>query len=107
MKKRSHRSVNPQTVSASELAQMGRCERLMRFEHLYGSRRTASQRRARERGLAEHKQFEREGFAAFSTTVCEERRWLLAWQLFVSALSRVVTGVIRWAGWRGDDKCQR
>ena len=107
MKKRFRRSTNRRSVSASELAQMGRCERLMMFEHLYGSRRTASQQRARDLGLIEHKQFEHEGFAAFSKVVRNERRWLLEWQLFASVLLRVVTGVLRWAGRRGDDKCQR
>lgn len=51
-------------VSASELAQMGRCERLVAFEYQYGSRRTDRQQRARTRGLVEHSQFYREGLAA-------------------------------------------
>ncbi|MBK7462167.1 MAG: hypothetical protein IPJ50_05060 [Betaproteobacteria bacterium] len=49
MGKRSRRSVSGRMVSASDLAQMGRCERLVVFEHLYGSRRTARQRHARMR----------------------------------------------------------
>lgn len=44
-------------VSASELAQMGICERLTVFEHRYGKRITAFQRAAIRRGLAEHKHF--------------------------------------------------
>src|SRR5574338_139744 len=51
-------------VSASDLAQMGRCERLVVFEHLFGSRRTARQQHARARGLVEHEQFYREGLAS-------------------------------------------
>lgn len=51
-------------VSASELAQMGRCERLVMFEHRHGSRRTARQQRARARGVVEHERFYREGLAA-------------------------------------------
>lgn len=48
-------------VSASELAQMGICERLTVFEHRYGKRRTASQLAAIQRGLAEHDRFYLEG----------------------------------------------
>lgn len=51
-------------VSASDLAQMGRCERLVVFEHLHGRRGTARQRHARARGLVEHEQFYREGLAS-------------------------------------------
>lgn len=61
---RSRRSTNGRMISASDLAQMGRCERLVLFEHLYGSRCTARQQRARERGLVEHERFYREGLAA-------------------------------------------
>ena len=64
MGKRSRRPVSGRMVSATGLAQMGRCERLVVFEHLYGSRRTARQRHARARGLVEHEQFYREGRAA-------------------------------------------
>lgn len=48
-------------VSASELAQMGVCERLVVFEHRNGTRRTASQRGAVRRGLRAHDRFFREG----------------------------------------------
>lgn len=44
-------------VSASELAQMGVCERLVVFEHRYGKRHTAAQRAAIQRGLKEHDRF--------------------------------------------------
>ena len=64
MGKRSRRTVSGRMVSVSDLAQMGRCERLVVFEQLYGSRRTARQRQARARGLVEHEQFYREGIAA-------------------------------------------
>ncbi len=65
MGKRSRRSDNGRMVSASDLAQMGRCERLVVFEHLHGSRRTAEQQRARARGLVEHERFYREGLRVF------------------------------------------
>jgi len=49
------------SVSASELAQMGVCERLVLFEHRYGKRRLPEQRAAIERGRREHERFYREG----------------------------------------------
>lgn len=61
LKKRKTRRKKPKAVSASELAQMGVCERLVFFEHHYGKRSTASQRAAIERGLDEHDRFYREG----------------------------------------------
>lgn len=48
------------SVSASELAQMGVCERLVVFEHQYGRRRTACQQTAIERGLTAHEKFYRD-----------------------------------------------
>jgi len=51
-------------VSASELAQMGVCERLMVFEHLYGKRPSMAQRKAIKRGLVEHARFYQEGIHA-------------------------------------------
>jgi len=48
------------SVRASELAQMGVCERLVVFEHRYGRRRTAEQQLAAMRGLRSHKRFYRE-----------------------------------------------
>ena len=55
--KRRRRSTS---VSASELAQMGVCERVVVFEHRYGKRRLPEQRAAIERGRREHEQFHRE-----------------------------------------------
>jgi hypothetical protein len=48
-------------VRASELAQMGVCERRVVFEHRYGKRHTAAQRAAIRRGLQEHERFFRDG----------------------------------------------
>lgn len=52
------------TVSASELAQMGVCERLVVFEHRFGKRRTSAQREACKRGQLAHERFYREGVQA-------------------------------------------
>jgi hypothetical protein len=49
------------SVSASELAQMGLCERLVVFEHKYGKRRLPEQQAAIERGRREYERFFREG----------------------------------------------
>ena len=83
MGKRSRRPVSGRMVSASDLAQMGRCERLVVFEHLYGSRRTARQRHARARGLVEHEQFYREGLA--STQADRKGRCFIATCVFGEA----------------------
>ena len=48
------------SVSASELAQMGVCERLVVFEHRYGKHSAASQRAAIQRVLKEHDRFYRD-----------------------------------------------
>lgn len=49
------------TVSASALAQMGVCERLVMFEHRRGRRSTATQRAVIRRGVQEHDRFYRDG----------------------------------------------
>jgi hypothetical protein len=54
-------------VSASELAQMGVCERLVFFEHRYGKHSTASQRAAIKRGLKEHERFYLNGLGISET----------------------------------------
>jgi hypothetical protein len=45
------------SISASELAQMGVCERLVVFEHLAGRQRTLQQAQAMRRGQRLHRQF--------------------------------------------------
>lgn len=82
VRKQSRESADDRVVCASDLAQMGYCERLMVFEHLYGSRRTAGQQRARARGLVEHEQFYGEGRAASAQTARTGRTCVFgeAWQ---------------------------
>lgn len=57
-------------ISASELAQMGYCERKLVFDARHGARDTAEQARAKERGRALHARFyeERERIAEASAT---------------------------------------
>src|SRR5262245_51407551 len=48
---------NSKPVTASELSQMGVCERLVRYEHQHGKLATRSQKQHRDRGNAAHRQF--------------------------------------------------
>jgi hypothetical protein len=64
MKHSSSRRRGGEMVSASELAQMGRCEQLVVFEHRQGPRRLPHQESARRRGLEAHRRFEQEGVTA-------------------------------------------
>jgi hypothetical protein len=50
-------------VSASQLAQMGVCERLVVFEHRHGRVQTLAGREATERGLRAHERFHADGLA--------------------------------------------
>jgi len=54
------RSGYKDAVSGSQLAKMGTCERLMRYEHLCGMRRSEEQALAIERGNAAHQLFHAE-----------------------------------------------
>ncbi len=77
------------SVSASELAQMGVCERLVVFEHRYGKRRTVEQQHAIKRGLLAHERFYRERhrdsirpgryFVAFLVFVRRLALWAVKW----------------------------
>ena len=58
---RKRRVAKADRVSASELAQMGVCERQVKFEHDRGRRLTPGQLQAMERGLQAHEDFYREG----------------------------------------------
>lgn len=49
-----------QPVSASQLAQMGVCERLVVFEHRYGKLQTSEKRQAIERGRRAHERLYRD-----------------------------------------------
>lgn len=50
-------------VSASELAQLGYCERVAHFDWRYGAKRSPEQLKAQERGNAAHHQFYEESVA--------------------------------------------
>lgn len=57
---RGHRQSQHVVVSASELAQVGVCEKRVVFEHRHGKRRTVAQQRDIQRGLRAHQRFYRE-----------------------------------------------
>jgi hypothetical protein len=54
-----HRHQRPQ-VSATQLAQMAVCEKLVVFEHRHGKRPTGLQRTVLQRGVRAHRQFLRQ-----------------------------------------------
>jgi hypothetical protein len=58
VRKRTHERV---IVSASELSQLGVCERLVVFEDRFGKRWSADRAVAVQRGLRVHRQFHRDG----------------------------------------------
>jgi len=71
-------------VSASELAQMGACERLVLFEAKYGKRMSRCQQEAIERGRREHAKFFSDGVRSQSDVQTSlEKPWCfcasLAW----------------------------
>ena len=59
---------------ASDLAQMGRCERLVVLEAMHGTKRDAVQEAARKRGIAAHARFETFGRQAVSMSGGSARR---------------------------------
>ena len=69
MKHSSKRCRSDAIVSASELAQMGRCEQLVLFEHRHGHRRLPHQEAARRQGLAAHERFEQKAWP-FARLAC-------------------------------------
>lgn len=59
-----HEVSQDEFVSASELAQMGVCERVVRFDALHGRKMTRPRKRSAARGIAEHARFYEESVAA-------------------------------------------
>jgi hypothetical protein len=57
-------------VSATELAEMGFCEKRVQLASIYGDRVTPEQRRARARGRDAHQQYFEEGVAASADRRC-------------------------------------
>lgn len=92
-------------VSASELAEMGVCERRVLLAQHHGRWRTTAQQRAMRRGMDAHARFHRDGLAAREASGRRRRisqtswgRWVLdicsrlAWtlsKLFVGTAARL------------------
>lgn len=89
-------STENESVSASDLAQMGVCERMVFFEHLYGRRLTPHRRAAAARGQRLHRQFYEKGARPRQGSRC-----CIAAHLFgdpspeAAALRRYRDGVLR------------
>ena len=57
-------------VSATELAEMGFCEKRVQLAHIYGEQSTSEQRKAMARGQAAHQRYFEEGLAATADRRC-------------------------------------
>ena len=57
-------------VSATELAEMGFCEKRVQLAHLYGDQATPEQRQAMARGQVAHQRYLEEGVAATADRRC-------------------------------------
>jgi hypothetical protein len=79
-----HSGKRVNAVGASELAQMGVCERLVVFEHHFGKRRSRHQRVAIKRGQVAHEQFYRDGVlvTVAGTASAEKGRCYIATLIF-------------------------
>ena len=93
---RNKRQGHGSRVSATQLAQMGVCEKLVVFEHRHGKRPSEAQKVAIERGLRAHKRFHRQASTSGDGFVelvlgqvarvvgaaghCLVRWWLALWQ---------------------------
>lgn len=51
-------------VSATELAEMGFCEKRVQLAYMYGEQATPEQRKAMARGQVAHRRYSEEGLAA-------------------------------------------
>ena len=102
MKKRVKASSKGLRVSASELAQMGVCERLVVFEKCYGKRRTLVQQQAIRRGQHAHQRFYLDRhldasakgcFACFAITATRIALVLYGW---MRRVVHIILWLIRW-----------
>lgn len=98
MKKRMKPSPARLRVSASELAQMGVCERLVVFQKRHGKRRSATQQQAMQRGVHAHRRFYRVGKLDVSVTGRSVIAIRISMALFgwLNQAARVVVWPLRW-----------
>lgn len=91
---RRRRRNKPKVVSATELAQMGICERRIVFERRHGKRINVLHRTALSRGSIEHRQFYVDGIRLSEKPArcyASELNWL---RIGVRAILRVVARLI-------------
>lgn len=74
MRRHSTRGPDRTVTRAPDLAQMGRCERLVVLEAMHGTQRDAVQEAARQRGIVAHAGFEAVGRQAASVSGGSARR---------------------------------
>lgn len=90
------RARRPDVVSASELAEMGVCERRVLLAHHHGPRWTSTQRRAMRRGLRAHERFHRDGLAVREGESRRRRTaFVLVGRWFVWLCRRLALAVLR------------
>ncbi|OIQ92191.1 hypothetical protein GALL_258680 [mine drainage metagenome] len=92
MRKRGDPRADERQVSASELAQMGVCERLMVFEQRHGKRLTLAQRKAIQRGLRTHRWFYRDRHR----DIAANGHCVIATQVTTRACHRVASALYGW-----------
>lgn len=94
MKKRGEPRPDERKLSASELAQIGVCERLVVFEQRYGKSRTMAQRKAIQRGLRAHRRFYRDRHL----DTAANGHYVIATQVTTRAFHRVASALYGWLG---------
>lgn len=85
-----HEPVDGAFVRASDLAQLGACERRVRFDSLHGRRSTRAQRLSSARGVAEHQRFCREGEAIVAASATKGRCFIATLSLGSSEETRAL-----------------
>jgi hypothetical protein len=93
----------PDGVSASELAEVGVCERRVLLAHRHGARWTSRQRKDLRRGLLSHERFRREGLTEAETGTWNwRRRSHASWgSALTSLFARVGCAVLRFVARHG------
>lgn len=56
------------TLSATALAQFGKCERLALYEHLHGKSHSSTSEAVRHRGLVDHEAYHRQALVAVAAS---------------------------------------
>ncbi len=106
MRARPHNSFGPAWQTASQLAEMGFCERKVLLKHIYGPRVAPSRAVRQVRGTIEHKQFYMEAREQAPQVVSDLRLSMQkrpasqpgVWQRTLSHFSTLIRLFARWWG---------